>query len=772
MTMRIARSPNSRALGGFWASVATALLAALTPEVPGATCCPPVTVAETLWPAPLIQEGYGAIPATLHADARGGVYATWQEIADVAPGTFAGRPGLRVSRDDGDTWQPPIEAFAPETGWMFDVAVDGSGTLLLAYRGADGVYASVSHDQARTFQTSVRLGDVGGDAPNIKAVLGPNGVALVAWSGMVATSLDHGDTWGSAVSAGGAPADAVITEDAEVVAWVADRDALVSRSVDGGMTWSPPVVVFDGMPLAPGARTVTLTRTSGGHVVAAVHTPVPLSLSNNRLYIYTSSDSGTSWQDAMTLSVAVSAGLDYSIAGYPNGHVVLAFHEAPSAYRSITVSQQHGLPGTWRRGAAQFGESRVDGLGLSAHEWLDGSLVVTHRSEQTLETGCDSGIAECESAWLDRSCNGGDSWLVPELRLDSDAPPRLPLSSAPRSAISASGRLHVLWVDSDAFADTDDELHHVALERAVNAELDLVVRDLATTPCDPPLYRLEADVGPGTGCASPTVQWYQDGAPIAGATGAIHDIPADTPRGRHAYTYRVTCDPALDCAGGGDEAPVVSLDFDANARRPVLRMVEEPSTGCLWPRYHLSVDPRSIATCPGPAFQWHQDGSPIPGATGLTHDVPADEQPGVHWYEVVITCDVTPPCAMTSLPIDVDVAQPTSAVVGLELAGRLRVTREPAAVALSWTDASFTAEGYNVYAGGIGSWYDHAGLACSVTRMPVDARDTRLLVSLPADDTYYLVAPADCAGEGSVGADSLLRWRPLAGSGAACGPIR
>jgi hypothetical protein len=105
--------------------------------------------------------------------------------------------------------------------------------------------------------------------------------------------------------------------------------------------------------------------------------------------------------------------------------------------------------------------------------------------------------------------------------------------------------------------------------------------------------------------------------------------------------------------------------------------------------------------------------------------------------------------------------------------GLLHVAREGDRLRLEWDDPAFAAEAYNVYSGLIGTLnrgrrYDHAASACHVLRrLPPQV----FLAHTPPGDAYYLVSGANCSTEGGMGTDSFGRTRPVAGTGAPCGPM-
>ncbi len=96
--------------------------------------------------------------------------------------------------------------------------------------------------------------------------------------------------------------------------------------------------------------------------------------------------------------------------------------------------------------------------------------------------------------------------------------------------------------------------------------------------------------------------------------------------------------------------------------------------------------------CPsGLTYQWEENSSPIPGATGVTYDIPPGHAPGTFDYSVSISCPSSPACAAESDAASVRVVQ-RSAVVG----PTLDVRRSGSDIRFTWTGVA-GADDYVVY---------------------------------------------------------------------------
>ena len=760
-----------RALGWVAAGLAAGMLA------PSATareeCCAPVKVAEELWGAE--SESYGVMASWLATDGLGGVYLSWTPIADTRR--------LAVSRDDGWSWDAPLDRLAGNAYWT--PALDSTGTLLLAYRQRDDIMARVSHDQARSFSTARRVAS----APSVGSMavaVGPPNMAAIAWSpssyplhdptdgAWAVVSTDHGDTWSTPaqISHGIGPIAgtaydvcAVVSPDGSAtVAWREFRDdgngVWWSRSDDGGRTWSPdaPLQLAAGgwMPIH-----VALGSSGGTNQ----HAIVVSSSSGLRVRVHASTSSGATWIDS---------GLDEPINdeyeglqsfATPDGRIALVTVSSATGGGCV-VSDDHGLPGTWRRASGDWSVAGESVHSPAVGQWADGSIGIAHDDYRD-NSPCAQPGATCESIYLARSCDLGATWISPDVRLDDDTYPLHPHSEEPLVAFSSAGRLHVVWSDADRLDSTLAQIHYAAVDPPVVPDLDIPSTVVARSACEAPAIHVEARVlslGPCGG--SPAFEWFEDGISVPGATGPVLDVPAATAPGDHVYSYRLACSPSLAC---GERSPEIVVHVDPPPPAPIVSATQDAGHACGTSRYHLDVE-HFLTTCSTLAYQWLEDGAPVAGATGPTLDVPPDHRAGNFRFACHVRCDDAPPCIMASNELNLAIVPPAGAVLGGELAGLIFVRKEPPGdLVVSWSDASPAASGYHAYAGGIGDYYSHAARACRIAREPSGPTGWRTAV--PAANTYYLVVPADCGSEGSVGSDSRGTRRPQVASGAPCGPI-
>jgi hypothetical protein len=680
-------------------SAVLALALAAAPPL-AAACCPPRVGEQETWP----MSGAGDFEENwLGTDALGGVYAIF---GDGREQTY-----VRVSRDDGTTWQDVSAPVSSGRVTLVGAAVDEAGTLVLVHVSGSRVLASYGSDQARSFSTPVLLADNSPHAPTRPRVaLGPGGLTVAAWlvlqeSGSTgdgvwaAVSPDRGRTWSTArrIDEGpgswsefdveGVSLTVAATGRTAAVAWIDARTgaaaAWLDRSADGGATWAADVRVDTAMDPATPQGVGLAATPDGAFQVAYSACSFTLSLPTHCIgqaeyRVNVSTDEGLSWLAEDTVIGTGILAIQPSILARPDGRVFVAWGsrepgEGTSNQALMNASSDRGLPGTWHPAMSRFGSGALMPHHFRIAECPPGFVNIVHDDYRDMVV-IDGQIAE--SIYMDRSCDEGLTWLVPEPRLDDDAPPEKIHSEDPSIAASVSGRVHVMWVDTQYPSSNPSNVQYRGL-----------------------------DTGPD-----------------------------------------------------------------------VLPVTVTPGTTCTRATYRLEVVAGSFGACADPRYQWYQDGVAVPGATGETYDVPGDLPAGVHVFHYVVTCSTPLSCGDTSRAVFLDIAAISTTVVDFDLGPTLRVSKRGSGLRLSWSDTRPEAVGYAAYAGTIDSLFtgrrhDHAALRCAIVRTPPGASTTRLDTAMPSVDTYYLVSPAGCLGEGGLGADSFGTRRPVPGLGAPCGPV-
>ena len=311
----------------------------------------------------------------------GTIYSVWidnRQLGGASSVYFA------KSTDGGTTWTDPsvrVSPLGPEGrggGVEPDIALDGSGTLYVAYRGGFGntidVWVTTSKDGGFTWGTPSRVNDVSGWV-QISQSYGPaialasDGVAYVAWEDWrngdsdiyAARSTDGGATWGTSVrvnddAAGieqrGDPAVAVDAWGTVYVAWQdrrndpQDADVFIASSQDGGLSWSPNFAMND---VAGGWQGDPALAADGAGVYAA-WADVREGGPSGDIYFSRSTNGGLSWSANVRLNEQGENGQGTrpTMAVGPTGLYVSWAHAKPNVgWPDVLLIQSLDGGATW-----------------------------------------------------------------------------------------------------------------------------------------------------------------------------------------------------------------------------------------------------------------------------------------------------------------------------------------------------------------------------------------------------------------------------------------
>jgi len=329
------------------------------------------------------------------------------------------------------------------------------------------------------------------------------------------------------------------------------------------------------------------------------------------------------------------------------------------------------------------------------------------------------------------------------------------------------------WGLPQRFAEDGLEQHHVRLSQGPSGVVDLIhddYRESLACPypedvvtcesvyldhsCDrgeswlPEELRLDND-------SAPSSPHSEDPEIVRSASGRLHVFFTNNAAGV-----------------SGLEDDLVHVALDAPGPTPEFTVGYTPAAGCAGSSHDFELVLSTVDWCAAPSYQWHVDGMPVPGATGDGFGLPAGLAAGAHEVHFEFWCGGVVNCRLRSETIVVLVEPPRETQVeGRDIDGDIRVAKEGAELHLRWSDVSPEATGYNLMRGSLESLnvarsYDHEAERCHLERT-VGESEFELPVPLPAADAYWLVSPADCAGEGLVGRSSFAVPRP---SGS-CGPM-
>jgi hypothetical protein len=170
------------------------------------------------------------------------------------------------------------------------------------------------------------------------------GASNIGW----ATSTDGGATWahgylpGITANAGGTfgqASDASVAFDARDNVWMISSlgvsgstvDVLVSRSTDGGLTWSNPVIVATG---DNDKNWTVCDDTATSPHFGNCYTEYDIANSGDSIRMQTSTDGGASWGPALAPGRG-AAGLGGQPVALPDGDVVVPYESTAGSIRSF-----------------------------------------------------------------------------------------------------------------------------------------------------------------------------------------------------------------------------------------------------------------------------------------------------------------------------------------------------------------------------------------------------------------------------------------------------
>jgi hypothetical protein len=371
------------------------------------------------WPGPAqtVNRDAQALGGDLATDGDGHVYAVWYDERRQRQGkrALAGR-GLDIffnrSADGGKSWlADDVRLSEPPTG-------PPAGSARASVSDAAPDNEKDEPDEADTGKVPDGKGQGKGDGkgrgdrrkrePRPPTVLSfhpriqadRQGRVFVAWLDTregtarvyIRVSTDHGQTWGPEVNVGGTGKDVIghqLLTDGQgrlFLVWTDRRDGpediYFTRSEDGGQRWDDPVRLTRRRAGATSSRNAHMALGADGRVYVAWE-----DRRNGRedIYLNASADAGKTWLD-----------------------------------RDVRLDRDDA------------------GTGISANPF-----VVTYgaRGVAVLWDDDRSGF---EQILMNRSADGGKTWLDREVRVDTRTPSRQ-RATGPRAAWERAGALHVVW---------------------------------------------------------------------------------------------------------------------------------------------------------------------------------------------------------------------------------------------------------------------------------------------------------------------------------------
>jgi hypothetical protein len=157
----------------------------------------------------------------------------------------------------------------------------------------------------------------------------------------------------------------------------------------------------------------------------------------------------------------------------------------------------------------------------------------------------------------------------------------------------------------------------------------------------------------------------------------------------------------------------------------------QPGTICETQAARLDALGSYCTACDSLDYQWYEGGAPLPGAVGVTLDVPAGSAPGLYDYTVEIGCSANPSCADSSDNVELSIVALPEEVGPTLTVGRSDTTGD---LEFHWTDVA-SANDYVLFsdAAASGGFETERGSSASGVE--------GVILAVPTEDlVFYLVA--------------------------------
>ncbi|MGB7540270.1 MAG: sialidase family protein [Anaerolineales bacterium] len=261
----------------------------------------------------------------LVADNSGDLHAAWVDYRNGGNDIYYSN-----SSDGGENWSAntKVNDGISSSAGVPSLAVDGSGTLYVTWwdnrNGPRAIFFSKSTDHGNTWSANIRINDMAGanaSAPSL--AIDDSGILYIAWHDnragsynvYISKSIDGGSTWSPGIQVSDRSINGLIYVTLIVdhngnlyAAWRSSNgndygDYLLSKSTDGGTTWSDSIRVNNVPGSMSNSSPAVLAADNGNHLYAAWHCSEPSGgWEENYVCFSKSSDGGAHWSPSVNAS--------------------------------------------------------------------------------------------------------------------------------------------------------------------------------------------------------------------------------------------------------------------------------------------------------------------------------------------------------------------------------------------------------------------------------------------------------------------------------------
>lgn len=268
----------------------------------------------------------------------------------------------------------------------------------------------------------------------------------------------------------------------ELTTTIGYPDVYFTTSTDGGTTWSPQIRLNVGVPAASSLPLAARIAASGGTVAVVWREDRQFPLGDQQsIYCNCSTDGGRTWLPTdvrLNLGVPANAGTAGDPAVACAGATVhVAWSDGRNGRPDIYYDRSSDGGATWLPS-----EVRLD-VGSPPGATGSGSPQIAATPAAVLVCWQDSRNGNSD-LYLNRSLDGGSTWLPTDTRLDTGSPPGVDMSLQPQ--LAAAGQMAaVVWADT-RHSTLPSTAKDIYLNRSLDAGTTWLSSDLRIDLGSPP----------------------------------------------------------------------------------------------------------------------------------------------------------------------------------------------------------------------------------------------------------------------------------------------